>query len=442
MQQDFFDLFGADMGFGMVDDSKSNKDGKGNAAVKAEKKTSKNKEKSEANTKDFDVDLPLNVLARGFRYEIPAGARSSMKISEVFQLLDDTGYLEVCLPGINCAYDKTENALYITTNNAVADADGTQVEFTEIDEIIIIDGMNKCELSIDNFPGKDEDEVSCLDLSEYWVHVDSRYKGCKMHYNSGVAYPIFQHAISDKEAVSLPVSIMVNGEWHDLSEADFTQNEITVAELKKKFFGMENSAVVPVIYANLDKSAYFLAYSQKKKITAPKGITTTKKTEKKMVEEKYALPLQVFICTFGKNHELSSGDFLGKEKITLTDVRGYFKDIYKIFADDSRKLDAIYLKEENLLSLNFISGKKGRFFDDYEEYENYGKYELIRSTKELKEVIQRPFFFGTLVNYKEYQDSSVQINSFPVGTFLLEKESETQIIKSLTFKYWTVKSSQ
>ena len=432
MQHNFFELLEEDFGFGACEETASDK--KTESGKKSDKKASNKTNTAGKKEADFEISLPVTVLARGFQYEIPVDSSEKLKISEMFEIINKAGYNEVCLPGVDCAYDAECNKLYITTNGVQADTDGSQVEFVD-NMITVMDGMHKCELSIENFPGKDDDEVSCLDLTEYWVRVNPHYKGCKLICNDGIAYPVFPYPVNDKEAVALPVSIMVNGEWHDLSEADFTETEITAGSLKAKFFGMDNASVVPVLHANIDKSAYFLSYSQKKASTSKKGSIGTKKTEKKKIEEKYILPLEVFICTFGKTYSLTTDDFNGKEKITIKDVRKYFESTYKIFADDSRKLDAIYLKEDNLLSLNFISGKKGGHMNEYEEREFFGTHELLRSVSELSEVTKKPFFSGTLVNYKEYPDASVQVESFPSGTFLLEKESETLQIRSVKFEY-------
>jgi len=438
MQNDMnlFDYFG----FGELEaPKKEEKKTASSKKVEAKKEEKKVEKKSPTKKKgekevDFEVMLPVTVRARGFSFEIPSAIPAKFKVSEVFKRLDEEGFAEVRLPGIDCAYDEEANVLYITTNGVIADADSSMVEFPEDGMITILDGLTKCEVSLEDFPGKEDDEVSNFDLIEYWNGVDARYKGCKMLYNDGFAYPVFNTPVADKEIIGLPVSVLVNGEWHEVTDADF-EGEVTAAMLKQKFFGMENSVVSAALSSNVDKNVYFLSYNQKKTSTSKKGVGATKKADKKKVEEKYALPLEVFVATFGRNYSLTPADFEGKEKVTLDEVRKHFEGIHKIFADKSRNLDAIYLKDENLLSLNFVSGKKGLGAYALTEREVFGPKELLRHDRELEDAIKRPFFSGTLVNVAEHPEGAIQVESFPFGTFLLTQDSEKGTIKGVRFRY-------
>ena len=426
-----YDFFGISKPEEVKKEDKSS--GKKSEGKKEEKKAS-SKKKGEQEV-DFEITLPVTVRARGFSFEITSPAPLKQKVSEVFKVLDAEGFSEVRLPGVDCAYDEDANVLYITTSGVVADADSSMVEWPEDGVITILDGLTKCEVGLSDFDGKDEEEVSNFDLIEYWNSVDARYKGCKMLYNEGIAYPVFNLPVADKEIIGLPVSVLVNGEWHEVSDTDFT-GEVTATMLKQKFFGLDNPVVNAVLSSNIDKNAYFISYSQKKVSTSKKGVGASKKADKKKVEEKYALPLKVYVATFGKEYDLVPSDFENKEKVTLEEVRKHFEVIHKIFADKTRNLDAIYLKEENLLSLAFVSGEKGLGASyALEEYEAFGPKELLRHDRELEDAIKRPFFSGTLVNVAEHPEGSIHVESFPFGTFLLTQDDERGTLKGVSFRY-------
>lgn len=81
--------------------------------------------------------------------------------------------------------------------------------------------------------------------------------------------------------------------------------------------------------------------------------------KKKEVTKSYALPLGVWLYTFGDSYTLTSEDFDGKKFVTLEQVRKHFAKTIDAFADTSRSIDAVYNKDTNKLSLGFVSGKKG-----------------------------------------------------------------------------------
>lgn len=400
-------------------------------AAKKEKKPAAKKETS----KCFSVKLPVTVLARGFRYEIADEGTGSMEISQVFKELYDAGYVEVSIDGISCAYDDEKGILYITTNGLLSDDENTLVEFKE-GVITVVDGMHKCELSLDSFSGKDEDEITVLDVSERWIATDGRYQGCRLVIADMYAYPCFNADLAAEAQINLPCDILVNGEWITLSDGDFAVDVVHSSDVIKKLAGEANNAVEMVLYSNANQSAYFLGYKQKKAASVKKGCVTSSKGAKKVAQEKYALPLQVFIATFGRTYNIGPDDFEGKSKVTLQNVRNHFKSVHKIFADESRKLDAIYIEEENLLSLNFISGKKGAGYvaASDEDHLHYGDYELLRTTKEMLAAITKPFFRGTLVNINESPDGSIRVESFPIGTFFLTQDDRTGDIKNMRFE--------
>lgn len=371
------------------------------------KKPGKKPEKEE----DYLVVLPVTVKSRGFKTELEG--TGELKISAVFEKLCEMGYEEVSIPGINAVYDASISTVYITTA-LMPDAERTAVSFTD-GNITILDGMTKCGVSADNF-NKDQDEISVLDLSDYWSAVNHIYKGCGMTVAGKYAYPCFNKALPETDAVTLPCEIFINGDVISLTESDFSKENITVKDIIHKYMGNDpNTNVTGVIYANLERSCYFLAYDQKKVSKTAKGNVAVKKGEIKNAVEKYALPLKVFLAFIGREFELTPEEFDGKTRITLAEIRTYFSSKYRIFADTSRKLDSIYIEEDNYLSLMFTSGKKGAFIQS-------APYQPIASP------------VSTVSFKKEYASSFIEKDEFPIGTFYLSK-SDSGRIRGIRFSY-------
>lgn len=372
-------------------------------SVKAKKNADKPKKTEGKNEKDYLVTLPVTVKSRGFKTELEG--TGELKISAVFEKLCKMGYEEVSIPGINAEYDAAISTVYITTA-LMPDAEQTAVPFTD-GNITILDGMTKCEISTENF-NKDPDEISILDLSDYWTSVNHIYRGCGMTVAGKYAYPCFNKALPGTDAVTLPCEIFINGEIISLTESDFSKEDITVEDMIKKYMGNDpNANVAGVIYANLERTCYFLAYKQKKVSKTAKGSVAVKKGEIKNAVEKYALPLKVFLAFIGKEFELTPEEFDGKARITLAEIRTYFSSKYRIFADTSRKLDSIYIEEDNYLSLMFTSGKKGA---------------LTQNTP------------CQSITSPDSNVSTIEKDEFPIGTFFLSKSNSGQIC-NIRFSY-------
>lgn len=427
-QFDLFGMDGFDFGFGALEEAPKTEKKAEKASAKKDSAATKSAGKGKKKAKDFDVTLPVTVKSRGFKTEI--SGLGTKKVSEILtELMVD--YPELAFDEISAVYDATVGVLYIT-DACIFTSEDTLVDMSK--NIVICDGDVKCEVSLDMFPGKDADEVSVEHLLDKWVEVNPLYKGCRLIYaeseQGAVAHPAFNAILPSNELVSVPSQILMDGEWRTLD------TEITIGDLQTQLCGNINENVSVSIYANLDKSAYFLTYKQKKGASVSKGKSSELSKSTKKVEERYKLPLKVYIATWNGTYNLTPADFDGKEKVTLDDVKAYFLPKYKIFGDTSRKMDVIYLEDEQTLSIMFVSGKKGADAEKRVAYsaEHSGRYELLRSLRDLNEAVRRPFFHGTLVSSIDAPKGSVRVESFPVGTYLLTQESETGDIISLDYE--------
>lgn len=349
---------------------------------KDEKKASRKGKKEE----DFEVSLPITVVGRNFKTTVEADGVFTRKISEVLKDLSET-YEEICLSTMTVAYSEASNTIYLC-NKGVSPLTEDSIVFFGNGAITIVDGETKCEVDSSMFEGYESDEITADLLAEKWCDINPVYSGCGVYVEAQRAYPCFKTTLAGKDKITLPCDVLVNGEWRTI-EDDGT--EYTADTLIRHLFGDENDAVTVSLATNADKSAYFVVYSQKTARDISKGGVATVASVPKKAEKKYRLPLTVMIGNFNVQFEVTQDDLGGKEKATLDEIKEFASNRYSIFKDTSRQLDVMYLEEDNLLSLMFISGKKGY---EVEEKESYGSFQLLRSTKELEEVLSRPFFMG------------------------------------------------
>lgn len=404
----FENLFGEDMQLPATNAPKQKKESK------PAKKAGKEKSKAKAGA-DFDVAIPCRILARGWQKSIDG--TGTKKVSEIFQELYDEGYLEVKLSNVAAVY--SGDMLFITTA-ASASAEDTAADFSN-GAITVCDGQLHCEVTPEDFAGYDADEISASMLLDRWLEQNPEYKGCRIILENDIAYPVFSVAIPDTE--SLPASTLRFGD----TELAITEG-MTAAEVVKEHFGELPDVSVHLHY-NLEKSLVFADFHAKHAVSVKKPFDVSKKADSK-VEKKFKLPLHVRITTWNGEYDLTSEDFAGKEKVTIADIKEYFKPRYKIFSDSSRNLDTIYIEEENLLSLMFVSGKKGYYMVDALPVEHYGRHFLLRNKKELENALCLDTFQGNYVEGKQ----CMRVENLPHGIFLADWDSERGQIRSLSFK--------
>ena len=395
-------------------------EGKKSADKKPAKKTGGKKEAT-----DVDVAMPVTVLARGFKYEL--GSLGNIKMSDLLTKLDELGYHEVRQPSVSAVYDHMMNRIYLTCGPDAACEEDVQVAIDQ--PVIISDGQVKCELTLDNFEGYEADEVSVAELLDYWTSVNPNYAGCRLAYAGQYAYPVFEKYLESKTEVSFPCVIEMNGEEKEYGEEDF--EDTTVAGILQKLTGNSNGVVEAKLVANLDRTRYFVTYQDLKNTRNKKNFEERSQKGGATVEKRYKLPLKVFIASFNLQEELTPEHFSGKNKVTLDEIKGYYAERYRIFQDTSRQLDTIYLEEDNMLSMMFISGKKGAYMGT-EIREKFGTHELLRTISEFKEALKKPFFQGTLVSREV--SSSVRVENLPHGIFTAKIDSERGTLSELTFE--------
>lgn len=371
------------------------------------KKDSAKKEKAKSAGKgksgyDCEVSLPVAVKARGF--ETTMEGDGVKKLSEIYDWLLENEYDQFKVPGMKLFYHKMKKTVYVTDENVYASKADTLVDFSQHDTIVVADGLLKAKFRLDDFDGKEEDEVSVSDVVDAWVKINPAYAGCSLsfHAESGVGYPVFSDkgmkAFDDKEGKAF---YLIHGGSHEEVDAE------TYDELEKQLReneGINNFSadkVDIVVCSAEDSLALFVTYKCYASSCYSKNGNSNSAAKAATVEKKYKLPLTLFVATFGESWVLVPENFGGKEKITLDELKDFMakeKD-QRIFADKSRKMDSYYNEEESRLSVMFVSGTKG--------------CKLIRDEKELEEIKKLDCYDGF---YCE-DGSNFRIRSLPHGNF-------------------------
>ena len=390
---------------------------------KKEKSVKADKVSKTKNATDYSVRLPVTIRARGFRIHMEGIGEK--KISDILSELDEMGYNEVRIDAMDAAYESRTDTIYICSGKCQASGLMELVDF-ENGDYTILDGMTKFVADATLYPDLDPDEISVDMLMSSFTNVNPMYLGAVPCACGNIVYPLFTVPLAANAELEPSASVFYDGELHSIGT-----DTPTAEALLKSIYGNLSSCSAR-LSANADKTVYFVSFISNGQHAAKKFDAASKKSEKRQVVQKYALPLTVYIATFNASFSLSSTDFPGKERVSLDDVVDYFKPSYKIFSDTSRKLDAIYIKEANTLSLMFVSGKKGAAIpaEFCEERVSSGPYLLLRTLKELKEALCLPIFHGNLINR---DIGSIRVENLPHGIFLGVTDSRTGQIVSVSF---------
>ena len=385
------------------------------AEAEAKKKAEKEK-KAEAKSKkpvnDCEVELPVQVKARGFNCMVPGEGK--VKLSEIRKKLLELGYDQFKISSMGLFYHERSKNIYVCDNSVVSSLPDTFVTMKEGATVTVCDGLIKAEFTLENFDGKEADEVSVADLIAAWVAVNPMYKGCKLAYDeaSATAYPVLDGVEEKNFNPQKYTDIVVEGNSQVIEE------ESSYKELYDSFKGVLTDMASDNVSLKLyeAESGYlFVSYASYK---AMSNSSVAVKSTPKKVEQKYKLPLTLFVVTWGGSYQLTSEMFGGKEKVTIKEIRKVMEPVEPIFADESRKVDAYYREKENTLSIMFVSGTKG--------------CELIRTAEELEEVKKMSDFDGHF--YDGTRD--IRIRALPHGNFITVRGSGRELldIKGVSFE--------
>lgn len=321
-------------------------------SAKPEKKNVPKKSRS-SNVKDYEVALPVTVYATGFKTVLEG--HGNIKVSEIAKRVFELGYKEVALKDMQLVQvAEGSSNVVLTMPGHVSGTNKENSVFSEaVQKVNVGVGGRRMELTESDFDGMDADEISVGDVLDRYAKEYPAYKNASIIIEGSVGYPFFGTALSEKDEIEVPVDVFVGG------EAVTVENEKlkTVKDLAGHF--SIGKTVAAAICKNAD-GVYVVNYKPAGSVvTYKKDIPETGSAPKNKAAERWRLPLRVFIGTWGQEVNLSPSDFGGKEKIDEKDIKDYFAPRYPVFADDKRKMDLFYIKEENTLSIMFVSGEKG-----------------------------------------------------------------------------------
>ena len=349
--------------FGLSDDDFFADESKKEAAKKEVKKPAakdgkKEPAKKAAAPKDFEVNLPLTVKARGFTEEnFTVGTGTTAKASEVWDALLEK-YPQFAIGSFDLIYVEEIKTVFVADGRIFDSGDESQA-FPEVDDenpegakIIVTDGGISCELTPADFEedGIEASEVTLGAVRDRFVAANPSYKGCKLHLEGGVAYPVISKPFTVKAGEIAEVTVGGACQQQEAGEGE---------SLATKIAG-EIAGVAP--YLAKEGGAAFLSYRTAKGGNAKvysKAATGSASEKPKAVEKKYALPLTLLVANFNMTYELSKDNFDGKEKVTKDEITKAMALREPLFGDADRKVEYLYNEGKNLMSCMFVSGKKG-----------------------------------------------------------------------------------
>lgn len=397
VQQNFFQNgFGNDWGLSLESFFGSPNEEKGKSKEKADnskKKGKKEKTANKSNGKDEDIKLPVTIIARGFEKTLEGSG--TLKLSEVGKKLIEEGYHQFEIPGMAFFYVEEANRIFVVDGKVTGADEDTAVELSEDNKITVIDGLLTATFTAEDFPDKEEDEITAGDVAKRFAMVNPYYEGCKISYDEGCTYcyPVFDKYEYGK--VKMPIQLMIKG-----SMEEYQQDELSdINSLKDSLFG-KLPAKLSLSIAKTGKSdVYAISFTSANSYFVAEASASDGKKAKK-VETKYPLPLELYIVTFNCFYDLKPEHFDGKEKVTLEEIKSYMADKQRMFADKSRKLDVLYNEDMKRLAVMFVSGSKG--------------CELIRTREEFETCKKKDNFHGFFC----VKEGTYDVLSLPHGTFI------------------------
>lgn len=356
------------------------------------KKTAKESSKNKSSKKTEKVSLPITCYGRNFKVEIPAGPISNeISIDELVKRLYEMGYKEVAHPSVNPIKSSKCNGLWFSSPSAGSKESST-VGFIKdkAETLTITDGMEQMEISLNDFPGEEANEISTL---EVWQKFEANFPAyaaqtLSIDIKSMVAVPVFATKVTDNEKVELPCNVHVYGQSITLTEDDFILEEGDVSP-KQIISKVIEGDTPTALLKKAEDSNYFVEFSGTMIPVNRKSLEVNSSAKVVDAVVKYSLPLNVYFVTLNQNIELTSEHFNGKEKVLEKDVISLLGNTYSLLKNRDRNIDTYYSKEQNILSVALTSGKKGA------EMAPFSLLKRIEPSK-LKEAVSSDSFLGII----------------------------------------------
>ncbi len=303
------------------------------------------------------IKLPDRVTCIGNHFRVTIEGAGTL--DDCVRRLVDLGYKEILLSG-KCIFISKDVLLFQSFDRVVEDSVLVNMPMS------ICAGEKRMELDMDDFPELDKDEISVLDIHERWIAVHPEDEGSGLSYNPqlGVATPyISKTGIQEQKNIELPVRVSILGDIITITQQDVgIPGTITCGQLCEYLSTSYSLKYQEAELSLFDYGGILLAGFRTGKKTQTFGIDAyfvDKGAHTKKVKEKYMLPLTLYMANFNISVPLSPEDFEGRGKIEQEEILGYVKNKYPMFRSSDRKIDILYYKERNMVSVAAMSGKKG-----------------------------------------------------------------------------------
>lgn len=355
------------------------------------------------------VTLPVICYGRNWTHRIDGFGEKT--INDILVDLKNAGIEEVSHKDVSPIADekRLKKGMLFFTSPQKANNDNVAI-FTSSNKTVYADGLEQMSLTPDMFVGKDKDEISVLDGQFLFEKNFPIYQNLSISFcsSSNIGVPVITKTIADGDKIVLPKNIVVNGEVQpvQLNLFDMGAMEVLGSEIKNHYFsGLD--VILKCIGNTIFCEYKGTPISSLKK---PNVFGTSKEV---IAKELYNLPCKCYFVTLNQTFDLVPEMFNCKTKISEQEVLELLRKNYSLLRNKDRRIEVIYAREQNLVSVALTSGTKGSSYALPESSTN-GLFKLIRSVEELQEIKALPNFLG---NYVPEFGAPQRIEVCPHGVF-------------------------
>lgn len=375
----FADLFGDEFKIAEETAEKEKKE-------KKEKKSSKKPKNKKI--QDTTVVLPCRVRASGFDVQVlPKEAETEgveITGTELLRRLLDMGYSEVVSMHRNLFVpDNVKNMAFIVDSGKMPVSQDTIVSFSDNENteetaegedngpegahpVTIAYGMKKCVFEISDFEEADTDEITVSKILEKAHDFRDTFGVADFGYDveSATIVPVFtgKNLLFSSSKIILPATVNVCGEDILIEELDGDDAGALVKAACKSFLPVKDLNI-KLFQTKAEEGRYFISFHalEGKKLDVGSNLKSHKGAQAKKSEEKYTLPVHIFLTMNGHHEDLTPDKFNGKEKITASDITAYYSDKFMAFksAEKVKGLHFTYDELSGILSVDSTPGTRG-----------------------------------------------------------------------------------
>lgn len=315
------------------------------------------KAKSTHKGEDTQVEAPVTCIGDNFRVTLEDVHSVGDCVNELVRL----GYKEILIMPVCSLVGK--NTLFFKQTK-VGVPENRRIDLP----VIICAGENRMELTADDFPDLDPDEISAEIVMEKWIANNPAYEGCGLVYEPkcAVAAPTMpDKKLDKKKEYELPMKITLFGEVITVTNEDLGIIGKTKAEAVQDYIcskyslNMDDTELLLMDNGEIFFAEYNCKAKKKDIYFDTKAFYVNENASLSEVSEKYALPFTLYMANFNYSIKLTSNEFGGRNKVGREDVLKIAAKYCPTLQSSDRKADILYLREKNIVSVAAISGKKG-----------------------------------------------------------------------------------